>query len=457
MRSYSPPFESSRVLWILAAICAVVLCGYLAATGRKSYEALAIVVAAAPVLAWAVLARPYVMPYGIYAALIPFDNLLSLGHMGTATKLLGLVSGIVLILYALRQKRFNAVPMAVLMWSLYAVWAGTTAIWAIDPNATITAAATVAELVLLYAAIAVAPLTKGDLRAVIAASVLGAVAAGGYGAWLFYHQHNLEVAQAQEQLGRLAIQVGDRAIDANHYADSLLFPLIALIVWALASRTAWKKIGLTAGAVMILAGIYYSASRESLLAVVIALGYMFVASKRYRKQLLLVGGAIAATSAMVPMVWVRFGQALATGGSGRTSIWHTGLAAVGSFWLTGAGFYNFADAYDSKYLAVYQQYQAGWHRVAHNIVLQTLVELGVVGAIILVVALYYQFTLVNDIGPDDDLYDYRLMTQAGMIAVLVAALFIDLVIYKYLWFLFATMAQVYAVGSRSRALARSNT
>ncbi len=123
----------------------------------------------------------------------------------------------------------------------------------------------------------------------------------------------------------------------------------------------------------------------------------------------------------------------------------------------GAGFYNFADAYDSKYLAVYQQYQAGWHRVAHNIVLQTLVELGVVGAIILVVALYYQFTLVNDIGPDDDLYDYRLMTQAGMIAVLVAALFIDLVIYKYLWFLFATMAQVYAVGSRSRALARSNT
>lgn len=456
MRSYSPAFESSKTWWILAAICSMLLCGYLAASGRKSYEVLAIVVAAAPVLAWAVLARPYVMPYGIYAALIPFDNLLSVGQLGTATKLLGLVSGMVLVLYALRQKRFNQLPVTVLLWGLYAAWAGVTVIWALNPNAAITAAATVAELVLLYAAVSTAPLTKGDLQSVIAASVLGAVAAGGYGAWLFYHQHNLAIVQAQEQLGRLAIQLGDRTIDANHYADSLLFPLIALIVWALGTRTPWKKIGMTAGAVVILAGIYYSASRESLLAVILAMVYLFFAAKRYRKQLVVVFGAIVVTSATVPMVWVRFGQAIATGGSGRTSIWHTGLAAFQTYWFAGAGFYNFADAYDSKYLAVYQHYQAGWHRVAHNIILQTVVELGVIGLIILAVALYHQFTLVDDIGPDDEMYDYRLMVQGGMIALLVAALFIDLVIYKYLWFLFATMAQVYAV-ARMRTLAHWTT
>lgn len=454
MRSYSPPVESqTRILFVLGAVCAMLLCGYLVATGRRSYEAMALVVATAPVLAWIGLARPYVMPYGLYAALIPFDNLLAVGHMGTATKLLGMVSGIVLILYALRQKRFNPLPVTVLLWGLYAAWAGITIVWAIDPTGAIQAASTIAELVLLYAAISTAPITKVDLRTVIIAGILGAMAAGAYGAWIFHHQNNLEIVAAQEQLARLSIQVGDRTIDANHYADSLLFPLVALIVWTLAAGAWWKKLAMVGGIAVILTGIYYSASRESLLAIFIALIYLFFAARRYRKQLLVVLGVMMLMSAAAPNIWVRFGDAIATGGSGRTSIWHTGVAAIQSYWLLGAGVDNFANAYDSVYLHTYQHYIAGWHRASHDLVLQTIVELGVAGLILLAIALYHQFKLVDDVRPDDDLYDYRLMTQAGMIALLVAALFIDMVLYKYLWFLFATMTQVYAV-SRSRVLAR---
>jgi O-antigen ligase len=451
MRSYSPSLDwSSRIWVVLGAVCAMMLCGYLVASGRRSYEAMAVVVAAAPVLAWVALARPYLMPYGLYAALIPFDNLLSVGTTGTLTKLLGMVSGIVLILYALRQKRFNPLPVTVLMWGIYATWAAITILWALDPSSAIQGASTLAELVLLYAAISIAPLTRGDLRTVVLAGVLGALAAGGYGAWLFHHQENLEIAKAQEQLARLAIQVGNRSIDANHYADSLLFPLVGLIVWTLAAGAWWKKLGLVAGAGVIVTGIYYSASRESLLALLIALLYLLCVARRYRKQLLVVIGAMVLFASTVPDVWLRFGSSLETGGSGRTSIWHTATEAIHSYWLLGAGFDNFANAYDSVYLRGYQPYAAGWHRAAHDLLFQTIVELGIAGLILLGIALYQQFMLVSDIGPNDDLYDYRLMTQAGMIALLVAALFIDMVSYKYLWFLFATMAQIYAV-SRNHA------
>jgi hypothetical protein len=455
VRSSNPAQPIPVFWWILSALCATIACAYLVASGRKGYEILALCVAAAPVLAYLILARPYLMPYGIYVFLIPFDNLLGVGTFGTATRALGALSGMALILYALRQKRFNPLPLTVLTWSIYVVWAAVTIIWAIDQNGAITAAATLAQLVLLYTAIATAPLSKSDLRVIIGASVTGAIAAGFYGIWLFHHQHNLEIAQVQQQLQRLSIQVGDdRSIDANHYADSLLFPLVALVVWTLGTRKIWLKLVQCCGIAVILAGIYYSASRESILAFGVAMVFLIVTARRYRPQLAIVMGGALAASLTVPMVWVRFGNAIATGGSGRTSIWHTALAAVGAYWPLGAGIDNFANAYDSKYLTVFQHYGAGWHRASHDIFLQAIVELGIIGLALLLLALYVQFNLVGDIRPDDELFDYRLMVQGGMVALLVAAVFIDMMGYKYLWFLFATMTQVYAVSCTHRRTRR---
>ncbi|HEY2555235.1 MAG TPA: O-antigen ligase family protein [Candidatus Cybelea sp.] len=160
--------------------------------------------------------------------------------------------------------------------------------------------------------------------------------------------------------------------------------------------------------------------------------------------------AVVFTSALVlglaaaPLVWQRFSESFATGGSGRTSIWHTGLLAMADNWLKGDGLSNFAIAYNARYLQVFQRYQAGWSRAPHDIVISTVVELGIIGLVLLGVAFAAQFHLLARIGPDDELYDYRLMVTGSFIGLLIVAFFIDLMTYKYLWFTMAAMTQVYA-------------
>jgi O-antigen ligase len=159
-------------------------------------------------------------------------------------------------------------------------------------------------------------------------------------------------------------------------------------------------------------------------------------------------------SLVLPMIWLRFAHMVDTGGSGRLSIWKTGLHAAGEYWLFGAGIDNFSNAYDTAYVQVFQRYGAGWGRAAHDILLQNLVELGIVGVILLGIALIAQFRLVSGIDLNDDLHDSKLMVQGAMLALVVAAMFIDLVMYKYAWLVFATMAQLRAVHAAECAAPR---
>lgn len=440
----------SRRLPLYAAVPTAAFCSYLVATGRLSYMGLAIALAVGPLVAYVMLVRPYIFPYGLYVALIPFEGLVQISNFGTLTRLFGLLSGFVLLLYGLTHKRFNAPPVTVLAWALYAVWCAATIMWAIDPKSAASGAATIAQLVLLYTIISMCPLTRGDLRTVIVAAVAGGVVAGAYGAWTFHNQLSWELSQLQEQVVRLQLTNGENSVDPNHFADSLLFPLIAASVWALRERVPWRKVLCTIAAAVMMAGIYFSGSRESLLAFAIAFLFILVSIRRFRLQGLLLLGGAAAMGAALPTTWERFGETFANGGTGRFAIWRTGLDALPNYWLGGAGTRNFSFAYDQVYPRIYMQYQTGWHRAPHDLLLQTLIELGVVGVVVLVVALAAQFMLLAPVSGDEELSDYRVMMQAGMIALIFAAFFIDMMMYKYLWFLFATMAQLYGVWATER-------
>lgn len=439
----------ARILACAATGAALLLCSYLCATGRISYTAGALLLALSPVIAYVALSRPYLFPYGLYVFAIPFDSLLAISGTGSsAVRVLGAVAGIALLLYGLRLKHFNPPPLSIGTWALYAAWVAATMMWAINPQDSTAAVGTFCQLVLLYTVVAMTPITRNGLKTVLWAAILGGVAAGAYGAWTFYHQQASVLAEAQAALARLQIGQGDNYTDPNHYADSLLFPAIALTVIMLRQRIVWRKLACGAGIAVMVGGIYFSASRESLVALVLAWVYLACVARRYRRQLAIVLGGAFAISLALPMVWIRFAQASTSGGSGRLSIWRVGLAAARDHWLAGAGIMNFANAYNDKYIAVYQGYLAGWSRVAHDLILQTVVELGVVGLVILGLALAVQFTLLAHIEPGDDLYDYRLMLQSSMLALLVAALFIDMMMYKYLWLVFATMTQVYALSRK---------
>lgn len=426
--------------------CAVLIlieCATLVASGRIGQSAAAFVLALSPILAYVALTRPFLFPFALWAALIPFDNLLAVGGSGaTVTRLLGIVCGAALLFSVLRRKRLASPPRALFFWILFVAWSGASILWADNQTDAIATFERIAQLVLLYGIVSIVPANERDLKIVLAATVLGGVASALYGSWLFHHQ-SATVAAAQEQFSRLQIDFGDRGIDVNQFADALLFPSVALLLGLLSWKNIAGRIACGLGFAACIVGINYSGSREAFLALGAALCYIFVKLPRQRKLLAVIGFVTVAASLLQPAVWLRFAAAFSSGGSGRFSIWRTGLAAAQQHWLLGAGAGNFGRAYNAVYIDVFQPYGAGWTRASHNIYLQALVELGAIGLIILVVALAAQFRSVRRIVADDGPWQtYRLLAEAATVALIVASFFIDLTDYKYLWLLFCFMAML---------------
>lgn len=85
---------------------------------------------------------------------------------------------------------------------------------------------------------------------------------------------------------------------------------------------------------------------------------------------------------------------------------------------------------------------AAWHRAPHNLLVGTAVELGIVGLALLFVAWYVQFRQLRDIPRGDEFYPMRIALEAAVIGTFIAALFLDVMIFKYVWLTFMLIALV---------------
>lgn len=424
-----------------AAFFVLVFCAQLVGSGRVSYTAVAFGIGLAPVLLYVALVRPFAFPFALWAALVPFDNLLSVGRGATVTRLLAIVCGAAFLFLVLRHKRLMTPPRAILTWLLYAGWAAASIAWAGDQNVAVASFERIIQLVLLYAVVSIVPTRRSDVWIVLGGAIVGAVASAIYGAWLFHHQ-SAAIAASQQQFSRLQIDFGDRGIDVNAFADALLFPSIALAVGLLSARSIALRVASGVLFAVCLIGLNYSGSRESFVALAAGLLYLVVVVPKYRARLFATAAIALGASLANPALWLRFAQSFTTGGSGRSSIWKTALAAVRDHPLLGVGTGNFSNAYNSVYLNVFQQYNAGWGRASHDIFLHTLVELGAIGLIVMCVALYAQYRSTDAIADDGQWKELKLIVRASMIALVVAAVFLDMMDAKYLWLLFCFAAML---------------
>lgn len=397
--------------------------------------------ACAPLLLAVMLTRPYVLPYGLYVMLVPFDNMLKLGSAGTLTKLLGIATAVFVALYAMRVRGLARPPLSLYLWLAYAAWALLSVIWA--PVGASNLAVGLEQLVsvtLLFTVLAVAPIDEPRLRGICVAIVLGGVLASLYGMYLLHQSP----AMAGDE-GRLMLDVGSRTIDPNHFANSLLAPLaIALVTLLHARRPARIAVALGALAIL-LAGIAVSLSREALLGAILVGVVTIAFSRRRLLGFALALPAVALVPLLVPGIGARMALALTTGGAGRTSIWHVGWLAFREHPFFGWGIGTALDAYDRNYLAVFQLYNAGWHRPPHNTILHAAIELGIVGAVLLLLGYAATFRQLAGIGRGDGLYDLRVAFTAALVALGFVSLFIDLGIYKYFWLVLAAIAQLRTV------------
>ena len=114
-------------------------------------------------------------------------------------------------------------------------------------------------------------------------------------------------------------------------------------------------------------------------------------SARRRVIVLAAIAAVAVAVYQVPgvaeLIAERSGNAVSSGGAGRTDIWSVGLAIFEHSPVAGVGYANFPVAFTTQ---VIRDAGLGWNLLAdpgrgsHNIIVATAVELGVVGLVLLV-------------------------------------------------------------------------
>ena len=418
---------------------------YAIGTGDVRLTVLVAGFAIAPALLVLALKRSYLFPYGIYVVLIPFDNMLKISGAGTLTKMLGILSMLFIIVYAFRRKGLNAPPLTLYVWLAFLVWSLISMFWTADVANGLSTVQSMMSLILMYAVLSVAPVEYRDLRAVCICIVLGGIASSFYGMYLL---HDQPVLATGSDPGRLMINVDNRTIDANHFANAMLTPIALCLVAVLNSNRPRTIIGALLALGVLFSGQLMSQSREALLASVVILGVTIAYSKRRVIGVVIAGVVVALVPIFAPNMGQRLADALTTGGAGRTSIWAVALHAFQQHPFIGWGAGGSIEAYDRGYLSIYQAYNAGWGRPPHNTPLQAAVELGVVGLVLILAAYFTTFRQFKGIERGDRLYDLRIAFTAALIALGICALFIGLETYKYFWVLLCSIAQL-------RTLARS--
>ena len=438
--------RNSKLIQVLALVTVVALVFALGShlvvyADDKKTLAIGIVVLLVPLLLYMAVARPFVFPVSLYVLLVPFDNLLSLDpRYGTLTKLVAICAGMALVFSLIRHRRYIPLPRVALLWLGLLMWMSLTVFWALDSVQAITKLLTYTELILLYLVISITPLTMADFKIFSTAVVLGATFASLYAIHLFHSGVGVQTAEIAQQLtSRVFVRVGDSHIDPNAFAAALLLPISLVMMLILQRKWSLTKLSLLGLLMVLLGGAYVSASRGAMLAIGVMMVYLLIRS-RFKAQVLFFSIVGLSAALILTNPFARFGDAIRTGGAGRLSIWKVGLDAFRHHWLVGAGVGNFPFAYDKSFIAIYQTYNAGWHRASHDLIILMAVELGIVGLALGLIAWYQQWRMLSYIQKTDQFYNLRVAFESAIVGLFVASLFLQNLEDKYIWLAFSLMS-----------------
>jgi O-antigen ligase len=359
------------------------------------------------------------------------------------------LSGAALLFWLIRNRNIVVPGPALGLWAAFILWSAISLTWTIDATNAGREVGTLVQLGFLYAIVSLVPATLRDARGVLAAVVLGGLAAALFG--IRELAHPTVTQQLINQVSdRVPLLMGNQRLDINEFADSLLLPMALVTVYTARVRNlALKFCGL--GAIcLLLYAMSLAASREAFVAVALMFGYfLFVLPER--RQIGWVAVALTALASANGNLLHRFLSASASDGSGRLDIWSTGLAAFRQHWAFGAGSGSFAAAYDRVYLKVFQTYDMGWSRAAHNMLIQNGVEYGVIGLVLLVGGLIFTFRSLPKLRPDHPLFGMRVGLVGALLGLCVAGFFVDLTTAKVFWLALSLFALLRACLANSES------
>lgn len=397
---------------------------------------------------------PVIFPFGIYAALLPFDSVLSLGAIGTLTRYFGIASIVAFLAnrLILAQGRFFKPPSVVWGWVIFLFLATLSSLWALSPESTFRGLFTIVGLFLIYLCAGMYPFEKREVEILKGLIILGGSLAAAYTIFLYVQGVTYGASiRASVVLGE------ERMVDPNQLATSLILPLILSLEW-MTRPNSFQKGWAFVSIVVVFSAILFTGSRGGVLSAAIAmLVFIWRTRKRLpRRSVIGAGLVIATVVAVLVLVFLpqdllerfTFEAVLSNEGAGRFSIWKIGINCFLNKPFLGYGYENFAYAYDLLYSQVPISYDTGIHRPAHNIYLQIFVEMGIIGGFLLLAVFLQHWRLVHRLSRGDPA---SAAVEAILIGVLAAGLTLGNLYLKYFWLAFSLILVLANAESRANA------
>ncbi len=413
---------NNKVIWLMIVLFFAVITGIAIADSKWIYFGVVFF----PFILYLCIEKSFIFTFGLYALLIPFDSILVLigtSEGPTLTKLLGMLTILVLLFKGVFENKLKKPDVASLWWVLFVIYGILSSWWAIEPEKTLGLVQTLAGLLILYMVTISYKVHKAEFEA-LKWCVLG----GGFFAAIFsiYNYSSLETAK------RVSIELGSRSIDLNLFAFGLIIPVSICIEKTLKQNKKLMK-GLLCGVLgVIIFCIIVTGSRGGLLAVgTVFIVYIISLKKRISMGIIAIV-VVTILASIVPDYYFseRWEQAVETGGSGRLSIWYIGLLCMKKYWLIGAGLNNFSHAYSE--FVIFGPPFSFLYRAPHNIYLGLLVELGVVGFPLVILAIWKHYQAIQlRSAPCNN----HIMLKASFWAILLASFFLDTAWRKQFWLL----------------------
>lgn len=428
---------------VVQALLALALVGFLSllattlAGGNPRNAAIGVGLALSPFLLWCAVRYPLLFPFGLYLAFVPFDPLLQVsGGAGTLTKFVGIASVVALLLRALIVRRLVVPPRSWFAWFAVILYATFSLAWSVNFYQTSLQLNQMAALLALFTVLALYPVQSFELAWVRRILIFTGIVTACYGIYAFRSGQHLGATAHQAAINhgtvRLAISSGKLQFDPNHYAAFFLIPISIVVVGFLRdSRPLFKLLYASIFALLSI-NVLLTGSRGGLVGVALVIFFLGWRTRKYVSMGAIVAAGLA-LSAFVPNVWARFADKTQGDGSGRNEIWATGLHAFREYWFAGSGFATYADAYDNFLLKTVQREFVGWHRPSHSLILESAVEFGILGSILMVFALWSSLRQNASIPREHPLFSYRLESEGMLVGIFWMALTIDVLWYKYLW------------------------
>lgn len=331
---------------------------------------------------------PVQIALGSFAFLVPFDfsSTLGSGKGVTLTFVAGCVALVVLLGFGMAFRRLEFPARPTLYWLLFVLWAAASCLWAYDEQAALQRLPTMLSLFLFYLVATCFRMTAKEFSGIVTLTILGGCAAAVVSCAEFYSGVSLHGL-------RSSLIIGSQTTDPNIFAAGLLLPFSLAMGGFLAAPSLLRKALMLLGSGIMALAMFLTLSRGALVAIAVMLFvYLRKLGMRWRvlvPTLVLVSVFIAAATPLLQ----RMRESLPSAGAGRLYIWQTGFAAFKDFGVAGAGLSNFPAVYD-KYAGHADEF-AGLSRDPHNIYLETGVELGTVGLVLLLMALISQLRMAK--------------------------------------------------------------